>query len=120
MPDPNDRPTTGKPASGATGADWQREEAYWREQHNRQPYADKNRSYDDYAPAYRVGFEAARKHAGKEYDEVEESLATDYEHAEPGSALPWDTVRPAARAAWDRLAGVISPRDSDRGIRGSI
>ena len=120
MPDLNDRSTTGAPSRSTTGPDWLREEAYWREQHSRQPYADKTRSYEDYALAYRVGFEAAAKYAGKDYDEVEESLATDYEHAEAGSALPWDTVRPAARAAWDRLAGVISPRDSDRGIRGSI
>jgi len=120
MPDSKDRSTTGKSASGATGADWQSEEAYWREQHDRQPYADKSRSYQDYATAYRVGFDAANKYAGKQYDEVEESLATDYEHAQAGSALPWDTVRPAARAAWDRLSGVNSPRDSDRGIRGSI
>jgi hypothetical protein len=119
MPDPNDRPIKGTPGGGSTGADWLSEEAYWRQQHTRQPYAE-SRPYEDYAPAYRVGFEGAAKHAGKEYDEVEESLATDYEHAKAGSALPWDTVRPAARAAWDRLAGVISPRDSDRGIRGSI
>lgn len=116
MPDPNDQTTR----EGATEADWSREEAYWREQHHKQPYADKNRPYEHYEPAYRVAVEGADKYAGKSYDEVEESLATDYQHAEPGSPLPWDTVRPAARAAWDRLAGLISPRDSDRGIRGSI
>jgi hypothetical protein len=51
---------------------------------------------------------------------VEESVAADYEQAKPASALPWDTVRPAASAVWDRMAGIISPRDPDRGIRGSI
>lgn len=113
MPDQKNR-TSGK------DADWNREEVYWREQHVKQPYADKDRPYEHYAPAYRIGVEGAGKYAGQEFDEVEHSLATDYEHAEPGSALPWDTVRPAARAAWDRLAGVILPRESDRGIRGSI
>ena len=113
MPDQDKR-------SSEREADWKSEDAYWREQHRNQPYADKARSYEDYAPAYRVGVEGVGKYGDKTYDEVEESLATDYEHAEPGSPLPWDTVRPAARAAWDRLAGVISPRDSDRGIRGSI
>jgi hypothetical protein len=101
-------------------ADWAREEAYWRKQHSNQPYADKNLSYDDYAPAYRFGFEAAGKFADRDYDEVEESLASDWERAEPGSAIPWDTVRPAVRAAWERMSGVISPRDPDRGVRGSI
>ena len=100
--------------------DWNSEEAYWRKQHQNQPYADKNRSYDDYAPAYRVGVEGAAKYSDKDYDEVEDSLASDYQQAEPGSALPWDTVRPAVKAAWDRLGGVITPRDPDRGMRDSI
>jgi hypothetical protein len=113
MPDQNNRTNAGQ-------ADWKGEDAYWREQHQKQPYAEKNRPYEDYASAYRVGVEGAGKYAGKNYDEVEDSLATAYQHAEPGSAIPWDTVRPAARAAWDRLAGIISARDSDRGIRGSI
>jgi hypothetical protein len=102
------------------GTDWKTEEAYWRQQHGSQPYADKTRSYDDYAAAYKLGAEGAEKYAGREYDEVEQSLATDYQKAQPGSAIPWDTVRPAVRAAWDRLSGVISPRDPDRGTRGSI
>jgi hypothetical protein len=100
--------------------DWAAEEAYWRKQHSQQPYADKSLSYDAYAPAYRLGYEGAGKYAGRDYDEVESSLATDWKEAQPGSAIPWDTVRPAVRAAWDRLSGVISPRDSDRGVRGSI
>jgi hypothetical protein len=122
MPDENEQDATGKQSGSSTGsgADWKSEEAYWREQHGTQPYADKNRSYQDYAAAYRVAVEGAGKYAGRDYDEVEQSLATDYERAEPGSGLPWDTVRPAAKAAWDRLSGVIGPRDSDRGIRGSI
>ena len=107
-------------SSKGSPVDWTQEEAYWREQHSNQPYADKNRSYDDYAPAYRIGAEGAAKHAGRNYDEVEDSLATEWERAQSGAAIPWDTVRPAVRAAWDRLAGTISPRDQDRGIRGSI
>jgi hypothetical protein len=115
MPDQN------KPgSSGPPSADWKAEDAYWRKEHPNQPYADKNRSYEDYAPAYRIGVEAAEKHSDKSFDEVEEELATNYHRAEAGSPLPWDTVRPAVRAAWDKIGGVVSPRDSDRGIRGSI
>jgi hypothetical protein len=100
--------------------DWASEEEHWRKEHPNQPYADKNRPYDDYAAAYRVGAEGVEKYQGRSYDDVEHSLASDYAHADAGSAIPWDTVRPAVRAAWDRLSGVISPRDSDRGVRGSI
>jgi hypothetical protein len=93
------------------------QEAYWRAQHDQQPYADKTRSYENYAHAYRTGHEAATRHAGKKFEEIEDDIALDYEKGRPDDALPWDDARPAARAAWDRLAGVISPRDPDRGIR---
>ncbi len=41
------------------------QEAYWRENHDKQPFADKNRSYKDYAHAYRTGYESVFKYAGK-------------------------------------------------------
>ena len=100
-----------------TETDLARENAYWREHHANQPHADKTLSYEQYAPAYRVGYEGAVKHAGKEFEEIEDDLALDYERARPDSALPWDSARPAVKAAWDRLAGVIAPRDPDRGTR---
>jgi hypothetical protein len=106
--------------SGQPSVDWKTEDDYWRKQHPNQPYADKNRSYEDYAPAYRFAVEAVGKYPDKSFDDVEDELALNYHRAEPGFPLPWDTVHPAVRAAWDRLGGVLSPRDSDRGIRGSI
>jgi hypothetical protein len=96
------------------------EEKYWREQHEKQPYAEKGRSYQHYAPAYRAGYEAAAKHAGKKFEEIETDLALDYEKARPDDALPWDHARPAVKAAWDRIGGVIAPRDVDRGTRSGM
>jgi hypothetical protein len=93
------------------------EEAYWREQHAKQPYAGEKYTYEHYAPAYRTGIQGALKHAGKEYEEIEDDLALDYEKHRAGSGIPWDEARPAVRAAWDKLAGVTSPRDPTRGIR---
>lgn len=100
--------------------DLKEEEAYWREQHAKQPFVDTSRPYEDYAPAYRAGYEAAAKHQGKKFEEVEDDIALDYEKAHPGEALPWDHARPAVKAAWDRLAGVIAPRDVDRGTRSGL
>ena len=100
-------------------ADRQKEAAYWREQHSKQPYA-KNSSYDQYEHAYRTGYTSFQKFRGKKFDEVEESVANDYETGKPDSALPWDTVRPAVSSVWDKMSGVVGPRDFDRGIRGSI
>jgi hypothetical protein len=89
----------------------------WREHHSAQPYAAGKYSYDDYAPAYHTAHAAYEKHAGKEFDEIEDDVALDYEKHHPGTALPWDEARHAVRSAWDRLSGVVSPRDPTRGIR---
>jgi hypothetical protein len=107
-------------ASERPSANWETENAYWQREHSKQAYADKSLSYEDYAPAYRFAVEAVEKYPDKDFDEVEEELARNYHRAEPGFPAPWDTVRPAVRAAWDRVAGVVAPRDFDRGIRGSI
>ena len=93
------------------------EEKYWREQHPGQPYADKDRPFEHYAPAYRIGAEAAQKYPGKPFEQIEDSVILDYERAEAGSALPWDHARHAVRAAWTKVSNSVGPRDTDRGIR---
>jgi hypothetical protein len=94
-----------------------KEKIDWREHHSTQPYAAGERSYEDYLPAYRTAHAAYEKHAGKEFEEVEDDIALDYEKHHPGAALPWDEARAAVRSAWDKLGGVIGPRDPTRGIR---
>ena len=77
------------------------EDAYWRDNHNRQAFARDSR-YDDYAPAYRVGYEGYRDFSGrkKSYDEVEADLRRRYEQGNP--RIGWDNAKLASRAAWDR------------------
>lgn len=79
-----------------------REDAYWRENHARQPYAN-GRGYEDYAPAYRVGYEGYAEYGvnGRSFEESEERLRQDYEKR--NAKLPWNEVRPASRAAWSRF-----------------
>src|SRR5881392_4383516 len=86
--------TAGGNANQSGGVDPQKETAYWREQHSKQPYA-MNYSYEQFEHAYRTGYNSFLKYPGKKFEEVEDSLASDYEEAKPTSALPWDTVRPA-------------------------
>ena len=83
-----------------------KEEAYWREQHAQQPYAKKELSYDDYAAAYRTGYEGFHKYPGKLYEEIESDLALDYQRTQAGAALPWDH----ARHAVPRGLGESQPR----------
>src|SRR5213080_5471155 len=106
--------TAGGNANQSGGADPQKEAAYWREQHSKQPYA-KNYSYEQFEHAYKTGYNSFFKYPGKQFEEVEDSLASDYDEAKPTSALPWDTVRPAVSSVWERMTGVLSPREPGRG-----
>ncbi len=85
---------------GTDPVDLTAEEKYWREHHEEQPHAKEGTSYEHFAPAYRVGAEAAEKYPGKDFHEIEDAIALDYEKHQVGSALPWDHVRGASKAAW--------------------
>lgn len=76
-----------------------REDAYWRENHARQNWA-KGRSYDEFSPAYRVGYEGYGQYgtAGRTFEESEADLRKRYESNKP--KILWDDARHASRAAW--------------------
>ncbi len=114
-----DEPTA-KPDQTTSQVDLTAEEQYWREHHATQPHATEDTTFEHFAPAYRVGAEAATKYPGKHFDEIEDEVALDYGKHEAGEALPWDHARRASRAAWSKLSGVNSPRDPSRGMRGGI
>ncbi len=82
-----------------------REDAYWRENHKRQPYAS-NRSYDEYADAYRVGYLGYSKYSasGRSFDDYDAELREDYERS-ADRKLDWKDAREASRAAWSRVSG---------------
>jgi hypothetical protein len=91
------------------------EAAFWQENHVRQPYALAAR-YDDYADAYRSGYEGHSKYASKHksFDDAEPFIREDY--ATFKSPLEWEKARPAVNAAWKRRADAAEQRSSYPGI----
>lgn len=81
------------------------EEQFWRSNYEREPYYQRGSTFDDYAPAYRVGGEARGRYGDKSFDDVEDDLAQEYERSRGQSRLEWDNARDATRAAWMRLGG---------------
>jgi uncharacterized protein (TIGR02284 family) len=77
------------------------EEAHWRENYHREPYYESGRSFDDYAPAYRLGVNGYNESNGN-FDESESRLETSWESSKGGSSLSWPEASAASRAAWDR------------------
>lgn len=78
------------------------EDAYWRETYQREPYYVAGRSYDEYRPAYEMGWSAATRYPG-DFDTVEPELSRDWGRARTQSSLEWPQAQPAARAAWERV-----------------
>ncbi len=79
------------------------EENYWRENYASRPYVTKDASREDFAPAYRYGWESHDRYPDKSFDDVEVDLERDWEQKKGASRLPWADAKPASRDAWNRI-----------------
>ncbi len=93
------------------------EDAYWRENYKDRPYAEDDKSYEEYAPAYRYGVDSFSQNPGRNFDEAEPELGRDWGSTRGNSSLDWDKAKHATRDAWTRLSDTVeraTPGDSDR------
>ena len=94
------------------------EDDYWRSEFPTRPYAaSAQHGWEDYRPAYRIGYERYPEYHGRRFDEVESEFARDWEHERGESRLSWDEARQATRDAYERVAGSIEraiPGDTDQ------
>jgi uncharacterized protein (TIGR02284 family) len=90
------------------------EEAYWRENYSREPYYKSGSSYDDYAPAYRMGVLGVNQYGGR-FDDCEEVMAAEWASRRESSSLDWAEARMATQAAWARAGDGdrVYPGDPD-------
>ncbi len=95
------------------------EDAYWRNNYTREPYYQAGLTYNDYGPAYELGWNHRARSDG-DFGSYESRLATEWETQSRGSKLSWPHARDASRAAWDRvdrgLTGGGSDGDSDNDV----
>jgi len=94
--------------NGADVLDPQEEDAYWRENFARRPYADGTLGYDQYRPAYRYGWESRARHINRRWDEVERDLERGWREHRGVSRLGWTDAKQAARDAWQRVTHRIA------------
>ena len=79
------------------------EDAYWRDNFRKRPYADETLSYDHYRPAYRYGWESRTRLEGQRWDQVEKDLERGWRENRGASRLGWTDAKLAARDAWQRV-----------------
>jgi hypothetical protein len=77
------------------------EEAYWRDAYRSEPYYRSEFTYEDYSPAYRVGYTGPVRRNG-EFETLEGELKNDFDRVRGRSRLRWEEAREATRAAWRR------------------
>ena len=88
------------------------EDAYWRNSYQTQAGYTPGYTYDDYAPAYALGYNGKSRYPGS-YDQNETYLADEWNTTKGNSRLSWDQAKSASRAAWHKVERAI-PGDFDR------
>lgn len=98
----------GEPAGCVTDIQMQlvceQEDAYWHVQFALQPYYVPGRGYDQYKPAYELGWQAALLYPDAEFSDLCKALEMQWSHKNGTSLLPWREVHQAVKAAWLRAS----------------
>lgn len=93
--------TAGTVTPGQPGVYPDSEADYWRASYTADPYYESGRMFEDYSPAYELGWVSYGRYGG-EFDAADRVLGNDWDVHKGVSALSWDQARPASRAAWQR------------------
>lgn len=88
------------------------EDAYWQRVYWAQPYHRADYGYDDYAPAYCVGYIGYAQYGGC-FEDAEKSLCANWVRIKGDSRLEIDVAMQAIRAAWDHAALAPAEREDD-------
>ena len=84
------------------------EAAFWQREFTKQPYYRAELNYDDYSPAYRVGYTGPQRRQGS-FAALERELQQDWSRVKGPSRLTWSEAREATRDAWNRVSGEDHP-----------
>jgi len=105
--------TTGMPGTEPSTRFSDEDDRHWREHHASRQYANPASNYEEYRPAYQYGTDAAYRHQGRKWDDVEGDLERGWNDARGESGHAWQHVKEAVRDAWHRTERAL-PGDADR------
>jgi uncharacterized protein (TIGR02284 family) len=74
---------------------------YWLDAYTSEPYFEEGRHFEDYSPAYEIGWTGYHDYGGQ-FDTADCVMATDWTVRKCISSLSWEQARAASRAAWQR------------------
>jgi len=79
------------------------EDSFWKDNFATKSYAQADRGYDYYQPAYRYGWESRAKYQGKKFNDVEADLQRGWDSFKGSSKMAWHDARHATKDAWHRV-----------------
>lgn len=82
--------------------EWGEHESYWRQNWHTRPYADADRDFDYYRPAYRYGYDAAHNNRIRDWEELHPQLQSGWGTQEYSGKTTWDSVKDAVEDGWRR------------------
>jgi hypothetical protein len=77
------------------------ERQYWRDNFQHQDHYAPGYEFDDYAPAYALGY--SRYGQYRDWAEAEAQLGGEWDNVKQRSRLSWAHAREATRAAWEKV-----------------
>jgi hypothetical protein len=92
--------------------DPQLHDAYWRSVYWAQPYHRGDLDYEDYAPAYCVGYVGFAQY-GSSFDDAEKSLCANWLRIKGDSRLPLEEAMLAIRAAWQHAEHSLAQAETE-------
>ncbi len=96
----------------AEGVNPTAENAYWRDAYLSEPYFEEGYIFEDYDPAYQLGYARYHLYRGQTFDDAETDLKDEWQESKGDSQLSWEQAKQAAKAGWDRIERSI---DKSRG-----
>jgi hypothetical protein len=91
---------------------------YWRENHKSRPYYNESYSFeDDYAPAYRFGYESRSRYQNQNRSELDDDLRSEWESTRGQSKLDWNQASMAVDDSWARYDEAMRRREGDSSLR---
>ena len=76
------------------------------------PYYRSERSWNDYEPAYKYGYNKYGNYAGKKFEDVETDLERGWDATKANSDLAWNEARGAVKDGWHYIERAM-PGDAD-------
>lgn len=98
-----DAPDLGEPLAVLSRDGARDEDAHWERAHRGEHYYKPGLDYEDYAPAYCVGYIGYAQYGGR-FEDAERCLCANWERIKGDSRLGQGEALLAMRAAWDRMA----------------